>query len=104
MGPRWERTVSSSASCPRAPHLSLAALSLAGSGYTPCYLASSYETGINELIDDAEGCDVTKHLGCIFIEASTKQPNSVDEGFDQAVREIIKYNKVRLAWVDFERS
>jgi hypothetical protein len=70
-------------------------VSFAWSTYTPRYLA------INGLICDAEGRDLAKHLGCIFMETSTKQSSSVDQAFYSAVREIRKYNKVCLSRVDF---
>ena len=41
---------------------------------------------------------------CIFMEKSTKQPSSVDQAFDSAVRKIRKYDKVCLSRVDFERG
>lgn len=44
----------------------------------------------------AEGRDLAKHLGCIFMETSAKQPINVDEAFYSVVREIRKYNKVCL--------
>lgn len=44
----------------------------------------------------AEGRDLAKHFGCRFIETSAKQRINVDEAFSQLVREIRKYNKVRL--------
>jgi hypothetical protein len=57
------------------------------------------------LIDDAEGPDLAKHLGCTnFMETSAKQPINVDEAFYSLVREIRKSTKVRLSWVDFERG
>jgi len=43
-----------------------------------------------------EGRDLAKHLGCIFMETSAKQPINVDEAFYSVVREIRKYNKVRV--------
>ena len=43
-----------------------------------------------------EGRDLAKHLGCIFMETSAKQPINVDEAFYSVVREIRKYNKVRF--------
>jgi hypothetical protein len=43
-----------------------------------------------------EGRDLAKHFGCRFIETSAKQRINVDEAFSQLVREIRKYNKVRL--------
>jgi len=43
-----------------------------------------------------EGRDLAKHLGCIFMETSAKQPINVDEAFYSVVREIRKYNKVCL--------
>ena len=43
-----------------------------------------------------EGRDLAKHLGCRFIETSAKQRINVDEAFSNLVREIRKYNKVRL--------
>ena len=44
-----------------------------------------------------EGRDLAKKLGCRFIETSAKQRINVDEAFSDLVREIRKYNKVRLA-------
>jgi hypothetical protein len=44
----------------------------------------------------AEGRDLAKFLGCRFIETSAKQRINVDEAFSNLVREIRKYNKVRL--------
>jgi GTPase KRas protein len=44
----------------------------------------------------AEGRDLAKHFGCRFIETSAKQRINVDEAFSNLVREIRKYNKVRL--------
>ena len=44
----------------------------------------------------SEGRDLAKHLGCRFIETSAKQRINVDEAFSNLVREIRKYNKVRL--------
>jgi GTPase KRas len=41
-----------------------------------------------------EGRDLSKHLGCKFIETSAKQRINVDEAFSNLVREIRKYNKV----------
>ena len=52
-----------------------------------------------------EGRDLAKHLGCIFMETSAKQPINVDEAFYSVVREIRKYNKVSffsLTGVDLE--
>jgi hypothetical protein len=47
------------------------------------------------LIDDAEGRDLAKHLGCTnFMETSAKQPINVDEVFYSLVREIKKSAKV----------
>ena len=43
-----------------------------------------------------EGRDLAKHFGCKFIETSAKQRINVDEAFTNLVREIRKYNKVRL--------
>jgi hypothetical protein len=37
---------------------------------------------------------LAKHLGCKFIETSSKQRINVDEAFSQLVREIRKYNRV----------
>ena len=45
-----------------------------------------------------EGRDLAKHLGCIFMETSAKQPINVDEAFYSVVREIRKYNKVRVSF------
>ena len=59
----------------------------------------SYETDVNGLIGYAVGRDLEKHLGCIFMETSTKQPFSVDKAFYSAVREIRKYNKVCLVCI-----
>ena len=56
---------------------------------------------MNGLIDDAEGRDLAKYPGCMFMETSTKHPFSVDQAFYSAVREIRKYNKVCLSRVDF---
>ena len=49
----------------------------------------------------AEGRDLAKHFGCRFIETSAKQRINVDEAFSQLVREIRKYNKVRLPRLQF---
>lgn len=46
-----------------------------------------------------EGRDLAKHFGCKFIETSAKNRINVDEAFSQLVREIRKYNKVRLPQV-----
>ena len=46
-----------------------------------------------------EGRDLAKHFGCKFIETSAKQRINVDEAFSQLVREIRKYNKVRVSGV-----
>jgi hypothetical protein len=43
-----------------------------------------------------EGRELAKHFGCRFIETSAKQRINVDEAFSNLVREIRKYNKVRL--------
>lgn len=43
-----------------------------------------------------EGRDLAKHFGCKFIETSAKQRINVDEAFSNLVREIRKYNKVKL--------
>jgi len=48
------------------------------------------------VISDTEGRDLAKHFGCRFIETSAKQRINVDEAFSNLVREIRKYNKVRL--------
>lgn len=50
-----------------------------------------------------EGRDLAKHLGCIFMETSAKQPINVDEAFYSVVREIRKYNKVRVFFCFFLR-
>ena len=39
---------------------------------------------------------MAKHFGCKFIETSAKQRINVDEAFTNLVREIRKYNKVRI--------
>jgi hypothetical protein len=91
--------VSDNATRPRAPHL-LSRLLDRGVFHT--IARCPYETDINELIDYAEGRDLAKHLGCIFTETSTKQPGSVDQAFDPAVRKIRKYDKVCLLRVNFE--
>lgn len=44
----------------------------------------------------AEGRDLAKHFNCKFIETSAKQRINVDEAFTNLVREIRKYNKVRV--------
>ena len=52
---------------------------------TQCHLAHAH----------AEGRDLAKHFGCVFIETSAKQRINVDQAFTSLVREIRKYNKVR---------
>jgi len=52
-----------------------------------CDLEYERQVGMNE------GRDLAKHLGCIFMETSAKQPINVDEAFYSVVREIRKYNK-----------
>lgn len=44
----------------------------------------------------AEGRDLAKHFNCKFIETSAKQRINVDEAFTNLVREIRRYNRVRL--------
>jgi len=51
-----------------------------------------------------EGRDLAKHLGCIFMETSAKQPINVDEAFYSVVREIRKYNKVRVSFLRHRMS
>lgn len=51
---------------------------------------------MNDVLCFIEGRDLAKHLGCIFMETSAKQPINVDEAFYSVVREIRKYNKVRF--------
>ena len=48
-----------------------------------------------------EGRDLAKHFGCKFIETSAKQRINVDEAFSSLVREIRRYNRVRLALLSF---
>jgi GTPase KRas protein len=100
-GARREWTVSNNATRPRTPHL-LSRLP----DWDVFHVVSrcSYETDINELTDYAEGRELAKHLGCIFMEISTKQPSSVDQAFDSVVRKIRKYDKVCLSRVDFKRD
>jgi hypothetical protein len=43
-----------------------------------------------------EGRDLAKHFGCRFIETSAKLRINVDEAFCSLVREIRRYNKVRV--------
>lgn len=43
-----------------------------------------------------EGRELAKQFGCSFIETSAKQRLNVDEAFSNLVREIRKYNKVRI--------
>lgn len=55
-----------------------------------CDLEYERQVGMNE------GRDLAKHFGCKFIETSAKQRINVDEAFTNLVREIRKYNRVRL--------
>ena len=52
---------------------------------------------LNYISPISEGRDLAKHFGCKFIETSAKQRINVDEAFSTLVREIRKYNKVRIA-------
>lgn len=54
-------------------------------------------TSILFLTHLSEGRDVAKHFGCKFVETSAKQRINVDDAFTMLVREIRKYNKVRVA-------
>ncbi|THH19817.1 hypothetical protein EW146_g1423 [Bondarzewia mesenterica] len=55
-----------------------------------CDLEYERQVGMNE------GRDLAKHFNCRFIETSAKQRINVDEAFSNLVREIRRYNKVRV--------